>query len=224
MISVEVINKKSLSEQIYKALLNRITMLQIRPGERINLEKLKEEFSVSTAPIREALQRLAQNNLVVVKPRIGFFAIDLTRAQVTDIFNTRKLLESHCLRQSITLIPAADIESLREELDGMRREAAAGEDSDEAKNEKFERLDLRLHHDLIVARCTNECIRGFYESLSNFSAIIRHIVLRIPADSEEHMAIIDALGERDLMRAEEALLVHLSNTQQATLSRLSSQP
>jgi DNA-binding GntR family transcriptional regulator len=196
-------------------------MLDIRPGERINLERLKEGFSVSTAPIREALQRLAQDNLVLVKPRIGYFAIELSRAQVTDVFNARKLLELHCLRQSVTVIPLADIASLREELEGMRNAAKADEDKDHATNEKFERLDLRLHHNLIVANCPNEYIRSFYESLSNFSAIIRHLVQRNPADSEEHMAIIDSLADRDLMRAEEALLVHLSNTQQATLSRLS---
>ncbi len=214
------VNKESLSEQIYRAILNRITTLHIRPGERINLNKLKEEFSVSTAPIREALQRLAQNDLLVVKPRVGFFAVNLTRTQVTDIFKTRKVLESYCLRESIGVIPAGDVASLRAELDDLKRTTPTDDDGDEAVSEKYEQLDLRLHHELIVGNCPNEYIRSFYRSLSNFSAIIRHIILRIPADSEEHMAILDALGDRDLIRAEEALLVHLSNTQQATVSRL----
>jgi DNA-binding GntR family transcriptional regulator len=217
------VNKESLSEQIYRAILVRITTLQVRPGERINLDKLKEEFSVSTAPIREALQRLAQNDLVVVKPRIGFFAVNLSRTQVTDIFNTRKMLESYCLRQSINVIPAEQVASLRAELEDLRRRDAGvrgGDGTGGEARERFERLDLRLHHELIVGNCTNEYIRSFYRSLSNFSAIIRHIMLRIPADSEEHMAILDALADRDLLRAEEALLVHLSNTQHATVSRL----
>jgi DNA-binding GntR family transcriptional regulator len=219
MTSVEI-NKESLSEQIYRAVLNRITDLSIRPGEHINQDRLKEEFSVSTAPIREALQRLAQNNLVVVRPRVGFFAVSLSQAQVTDIFNARKVLESYCLRQSISVIPGGDISRLREELLGLSMTTGAAEAGDETAKERFESLDLRLHHDLIVAHCTNEYILGFYESLSNFSAIIRHIELRIAADSEEHMAILDALADRDLARAEEALLAHLDGTHQATVSRL----
>jgi GntR family transcriptional regulator, rspAB operon transcriptional repressor len=221
MVASRELHKESLSEQIYRALLGRITTLEIAPGERINLERLKEEYSVSTAPIREALQRLTQNGLVTVRPRIGFFALELTKTQVTDIFSSRKVLEIYCLRHSITAIPAGEIEKIQGELRELRAASAPGAPAADSAHDLFERLDLKLHRDLIVAYCPNVIIRSFYDSLSNLSAIIRHMVLRTPADIEEHAAIIDAMGNHDIVHAEEALMVHLSNSEHATLARYS---
>ena len=73
------LNKESLAGQIRKELRKRIVNLEIKQGEKINVTELEEEFGVSRAPVREALQSLADQGLVEVKPRGGYFAVQLTQ-------------------------------------------------------------------------------------------------------------------------------------------------
>ena len=58
------LNKSTLSEQIYQILKNDIITQEIKCGEKLTLKNLKERFQVSSTPIREALTKLTQDNLV----------------------------------------------------------------------------------------------------------------------------------------------------------------
>jgi len=221
MIVPVEINKKSLSDQIYDALIMRITNLSYLPGEKINLDSLKAEFHVSTAPIREALQRLVKDNLIIIKPRVGFYVVDLTEKEVKELYDARKALETYSLRLSVQRMNEKDILDMEEQFMELEKAITVHRTIEEIPLNTCQMLDMRLHNDIIIKASENKYIIDFYASLNNFSSIIRHFVFRVDEDTREHLAIIDAMKKHDISRAEELLVTHLVNAERATLSWLS---
>lgn len=215
-----MLNTKSLVDQIYDTILLRIRTLQYKPGSRINLDQLKAELGVSTAPIREALQRLARDNIVVVKPRVGYNVASLSQEDVAQVFETRMLLELYGLKGAIRGNDKETLISIHDEFMALAgrldRESPAPED---LVTECIE-LDDLLHKHIIVGNSKNKFIVNFYETMDNFSSIIRHFSFRLKEDVAQHLAILDALIAQDLGRAEKALSDHLQDARDATMEWL----
>jgi GntR family transcriptional regulator, rspAB operon transcriptional repressor len=216
-----VLNTKSLVDQIYETLLLRIRNLEYKPGMRINLDKLKKEFSVSTAPIREALQRLARDNIIVVKPRVGFNVASLTKEDVENVFETRKLLESYCLRISIKVEDKESLTAVRNTMLMLKKQLEKEASPPEELVKECIEIDDFLHRNILIGNCRNKFILSFYETLDNFSSIIRHFSFRLMEDINQHIEIIEAMIESDLPKAEERLLTHLDRSKTATMDWIS---
>ena len=188
---------------------------------RINLDKLKEEFSVSTAPIREALQRLAKDNIIIVKPRIGFNVASLTKEDVENVFETRKLLESYCLRISIKTEDKESLISIRATMLGLKKQLETEDPPSEELVKECIEIDDFLHRNILIGNCSNKFILNFYDTLDNFSSIIRHFSFRLKEDIAQHIAIVEAMIEPDLAKAEERLITHLDRAKMATIDWIS---
>lgn len=83
----------SLAEQAYRALLEEIVSLRLAPGEVLVEEALCQLTSLGRTPVREALQRLAQQRLVVVIPRRGVMVSEINISDIREIFQVRGPLE-----------------------------------------------------------------------------------------------------------------------------------
>ncbi|MEM5775173.1 MAG: GntR family transcriptional regulator, partial [Anaerolineaceae bacterium] len=70
------INKQTLSEQIYLILRQDILTQQIKCGQKLTLQSLKDRFGVSHTPIREALTRLVDDDLVIYYSNVGVSVIN----------------------------------------------------------------------------------------------------------------------------------------------------
>src|SRR5262245_15772488 len=82
---------------------------KIKPGERLNESQLSRELKISRAPIREALQQLEEQGLVVNHARRGMFVVHLEAADIEKINSVRLILEAQCLRLARTqLTPPAE--------------------------------------------------------------------------------------------------------------------
>ena len=64
----------SLADRAYTAIRDRLVMLEIRPGDPLNDDRLAAELGTGRTPVREALKRLEGDRLVVAYPRRGTFA------------------------------------------------------------------------------------------------------------------------------------------------------
>jgi len=188
---------------------------------RINLDKLKKEFSVSTAPIREALQRLARDNIIIVKPRVGFNVASLTKEDVENVFETRKLLESYCLRISIKVEDKESLTAVRNTMLVLKKQLEKEDSPSEELVKECIEIDDFLHRNILIGNCNNKFILSFYETLDNFSSIIRHFSFRLKEDINQHIEIIEAMIESDLPKAEERLLIHLDRSKIATMEWIS---
>jgi DNA-binding GntR family transcriptional regulator len=211
-----LLNKASLAEQVYEVLRQRIIDLEIKPGEKINVRQLEEEFEVSQAPIRDALQRLASEGLVRIEPRVGYFAIRLSAKDVKDIYCMRKLFELYALRGAITKIPRSELENLYQETTFLLQE----ELPEASLKERIDRTDYKLHQELIIGSSENRLFQAFTARIASLTAITMHLSKRPKEALKEHLTLIEALMRRDLAAAEAALKLHLDNVEKAILAEL----
>ncbi len=70
------------SEQIYKAMYSQIMFLELKPGEELNMQKLLKDAGVSRSPLRDALLKLQEDNLVEIFPQKGSRVTKINLKQV----------------------------------------------------------------------------------------------------------------------------------------------
>jgi DNA-binding GntR family transcriptional regulator len=113
------LSARSLSEAVRDRLMRLIANGALKPGERLNEVHLAEAFGISRGPVREAARELEGQGLLVSRPRLGFFVVRFTRAEILDVYEAKTWLEAafiddlavHCDRATRRAI-LADIDSV----------------------------------------------------------------------------------------------------------------
>ncbi len=90
-------------EKIYNILKKRIINLEFKFNQKLNVKEIAQQFGVSQTPIRDALNNLVKDELVIVKPRIGYFIIKFTKNDLYEIYEVRKMIECFALENSKNL-------------------------------------------------------------------------------------------------------------------------
>src|SRR5438034_1632001 len=110
----------SLAERAYHAIREMIVSLELRPGAVIDERRLMDRLGIGRTPTREALRRLAQEQLVEVYPRRGMFVTNVEIRDLASLTEVRSVLESHVARLAAgraTDDDRAVLESLLDELE-----------------------------------------------------------------------------------------------------------
>jgi DNA-binding GntR family transcriptional regulator len=186
-----------LADRAYAALRDRIVALRIAPGAPINEDALGRELDMGRTPVREAIKRLALENLVTVFPRRGTFASEINITDLAHISDVRQQLEGHAAYRAAQRLTAAR----RDELEGLlvRIDESAGGPRDEQM-----RLDAEIHR--FVHRATaNPYLEETLARYFNLSLRIWYLVLdRLPHLGErvrEHRALLEAIRDGEAERA-----------------------
>ena len=181
--------------EIYEQLKQMAVLYEIRPGERFNELELAERFNVSRTPIREALNRLVAENLLVFVPNRGFFIRELEGKDVFDLFELRRSIETTAVTLACERASDNDIKALRRFWKQVMKNAARMSSSElVVKDEQF-------HLELAALSGNAEIGRV----LQGINARI-HYVRWVDVDQRrneaftEHLEILDALAERDAER------------------------
>src|SRR5579875_4223244 len=119
--------RELLADRAYDELRDRIVTLRIAPGEPIDEDAIGEELGMGRTPVREAIKRLALENLVTVFPRRGTFASEINITDLAHISDVRVQLESHAAFRAAQRLTDA----LRAELSGLLEALAAADGSPE---------------------------------------------------------------------------------------------
>ena len=193
------------------------------PGEQLSEASLAAQLRISRGPVREALQRLAQEGLLVSHRNRGVFVVELTNADIDEIYAAREAVELAAARILLDLpepVRRAAAARLRRIADAMPPLVAAGDWTAVAAR------DLAFHEGLVAATGNSRLIR-IYSTLAAESRIcmahLRSAYLRPEALAEEHVRLVDLLesGSRDELCA--AIATHLS-TAVADLTAMMSEP
>ncbi len=107
--------KKTLSEQIYNILRDDILQQKIPCGTRLTLKELQERFQVSSSPIREALTRLTQDNLMSYYSNVGVKVIALTPSDIQEIYQLMGDLDALAVEYSVMTGNTAQVLAAMEE-------------------------------------------------------------------------------------------------------------
>jgi DNA-binding GntR family transcriptional regulator len=194
-----------LADRAYVELRDQIVTLTIPPGAPINEESLGRELGLGRTPLREAIKRLALENLVAVYPRRGTFVTEINITDLAHISDVRVQLEGLAAYRAAERLTSAQ----REELDALAREI----DGDGAAAAELMALDARVHR--FVYRCAgNPYLQETLERYLNLSLRIWYLVLgRLPHLFDrvhEHSELLHAIRGREAQRAQTIAAEHVA--------------
>ena len=200
-----------LADRAYRALRDRLVTLRIPPGSPIDEDAVGRELKMGRTPVREAIKRLALENLVTVFPRRGTFASEINITDLAHISDVRVQLEGHAAYRAaerITDSQRAALAGLLAELD-IRR----GDEDLEALME----LDTTVHR--FIYHCAgNPFLEETLGRYLNLSLRIWYLVIdRLPhlfARVHEHEEVLRAIEAGQAERAREILTQHIATFEQ----------
>jgi DNA-binding GntR family transcriptional regulator len=194
-----------LADRAYVELRDQIVTLAIPPGAPINEDSLGRELRLGRTPLREAIKRLALENLVAVYPRRGTFVTEINITDLAHISDVRAQLEAHAAYRAAERLTVGQ----REELDALMVEVGSAAGAPESLME----LDARVHR--FVYRCAgNPYLRDTLERYLNLSLRIWYLVLaRLPHLFErvhEHQELLQAIRDGDAAVARSLVADHVA--------------
>jgi DNA-binding GntR family transcriptional regulator len=204
----EVLQPVSLADKAYHAIRELIVSLELAPGAVIDERALIERLEIGRTPVREALRRLAQEQLVEVYPRRGMFVTGVDLRELARIAEVRAVLEPEAARLAAERAGDADrraIDELLAELDVDDPRALIELD------ERIHRAVYRAAHNHLL-----EATLGQYYVLA-----LRIWVIALDRAHElrdavqEHRALLEAIREGDGVRAAATMRAHVQNFEHA---------
>jgi DNA-binding GntR family transcriptional regulator len=209
---------KLVAERAYVDLRDRIVTLRLAPGTVLREDELMREMGIGRTPLREAVKRLALENLVAVQPRRGTFVTAVEASDIVNITEVRAELEGF----------AAELAAMR--MNGEARAAAEAllEEIEEVtqphEQEWLMRFDERIHH-FIWEASGNPYLIETLERYFTHSLRIWYLVLdRVPGLGHavhDQLHLLEAVLERDGARARGIMREHVLAFQREILAAFS---
>lgn len=208
------------SDRVYETVRDDILEWRLRPGTVLGEVELSKRLNVSRTPIREALRRLAQDNLVRISPGRGAVVAEISMSSVAQLFQMREALETYAARLAARHGDLAAFETIRDDMAKACNELAderAPADAYAGYAKLIERFDTAID-----TATDNTYLQEALANLHAHLTRLRHLARRNPARmhraAEEHLAICSAICDRDEQAAAVATATHIHNSLQAILT------
>ena len=192
------------SDRAYEAIRERIVTTELAPGRLLTEAELATQLGLGRMPVREALQRLVQDDLVVILPRKGSFVAPIRVEDLPKIFELRLALEglaSRLAAERMTAEELARLEALIADARGLSNGSA-----------EHVRVD-RAFHRAIAAATRNEYLQRAVERTLNLALRLLYLsgsrMARVGEIEHEYRAVLRALRRRDGAAAAAAMQAHI---------------
>jgi DNA-binding GntR family transcriptional regulator len=193
----------SSSQRAYAMLREQLLRSKFMPNQKINEVVLANDMEISRTPLREALNRLVAEGLLVDRGR-GFSVPGLEPDMVYDLFEARLEIECATVRLACERASDEDLQALSEFLEESMAE------SPDASVDRLIELDIRFH-DTIAELSRNSVLRQTLSNLNDRIFLIRWIAMegRRERTQLQHRLILDCLCARDAQAAMAAMREHI---------------
>lgn len=209
-------------DAVHEALKRAILNSLMRPGERLNVEELAEKLGVSLTPVRHAIQLLAAEGLVEVRPRSGTFVASVTARDVEETFEIRCALECLAAEKAAENISGKEMKHLKSLLKAMAKTVRneEGQKEHEQNNTEF--------HLVIMRAANNKRLLEMHDALHANIKIARihasdvEWPTRLDQEQAEHEEIVDALEKKQAARLVKAMRKHIFRSRDSLVAALNS--
>ena len=152
-----------MSQEVYEILKERIFSKHFSPRERLRLSEIEKQMNVSRTPLKDALNRLALEGLVEIKPSRGTFVSDPSLEEIAQAFDVRRVLEVYAVELLAQRITESQLQRLRDMIQKLR---SLIEIEDWGKiYQEYVALDYQLHR-LIMELAGNKPLRKLWEQVN----------------------------------------------------------
>ncbi len=199
-IVVDTAEGETLSGAAYRQIRRDIIVGTRPPGERLRIERLKSIYAIGPTPLREALQKLSQDGLVVSEGNRGFTVAPLDPREFADLNLARTAIEKEALRLSIAKGGDAWEAQVVAARYIMEKEDAALAHAHGNVPDSWERANANLHRTLVSACGSRWLLRvraGLHDLCERYrrAAVYQRLGSRDLAS--EHAGIVEAALARD---------------------------
>ena len=108
-----------LVDTVVRTLSSAILSGELRPGDRLTVIPIAQEFGISQSTTREALLMLEQRGLVKTNPRRGTFVTRLSEVEAIELCRMRALVEAYTITVGGAQIASATLDALRQQVEAM---------------------------------------------------------------------------------------------------------
>ncbi len=207
----------SLRQQVVDRLREAILSGQLEAGRKLVERELCESLGVSRTSLREALQHLQAEGLIVNIPHKGPMVASIGPDEARDIYAVREVLEAQAGAGFAVHATQEQIEQLRAALKRLqsRQVRASAGGLIEAKN---------AFYDILLEGCGNRVIGQVLTQLNNRVTFLRRLTLseshRLEASLKELAEIVDAIESRDAKRASKLCAVHVQRAAESAMRQM----
>jgi DNA-binding GntR family transcriptional regulator len=204
-------NRGLLRQSAYDAIKTLIITGQLAPNARVTELELTDQLGVSRTPVREALNRLERDGLLVSRAKNGFAVASFNLESAEQAFDLREILEPHSVMLACRNASAADRDALRAillECDNL------GETAERTLEQSLMELTIGIDLHRVIARMSgNPILADMLDGLLDRCQIYIWMDLSLQ-DSwsearDDHHALVNAICAGDADRAHEIALAHV---------------
>ncbi|NKY37930.1 GntR family transcriptional regulator [Nocardia speluncae] len=221
VIDFEPVNQRSTAEMIADRLRDAIMRGALEPGAQLGEADLATQFGVSRGPVREAMQRLVSEGLLHSIRNRGIFVIELTLADVVDIYRSRTAIEGGALALILDDRREVAYEALAASVHAMIERAAAGDAAGVSD------ADQQFHEALVMAADSTRLVRAARTLLIETRMCLGKLQTTYPdlrEQADEHVALREAIGAASPARAHRLLRHHMDDAVQRLRSQYAEEP
>lgn len=192
---------------VFERLHERISTLRLRPGDKISEAEVAAEFGVSRQPVRDAFSRLANQDLLLIRPQRATVVRRFSLREIEKSRFVRAAIEAEVLRRAARGFGAGDDERLDAALAEQARAIEARD------HVRFGQLDYAFHGELCEIAGTPfafEVIAAEKAKVDRLCLLSLEKEHRMPQLLEDHRGIRDALAAGDEEGAVRIGMLHLS--------------
>ncbi len=214
-LNKEVEGPATLATSIYERLKADIVSARLEPGRKLQLRFLMEHYEAGQTPLREALNRLTTEDLVIGREQRGFFVKPISLEELGELTKTRCWVEGLALRESMGNATPAWEEALLVAHHRLERAPRSLNPDRFESNPEWERLH-RAFHAVLINGCGSRPLIGFCEQLADrlnrYRALSSRKAFRVRKVTQEHADILKAVMDRNTAEAVRLLQQHYEQT------------
>jgi DNA-binding GntR family transcriptional regulator len=201
----------TISVTVYRRIRSDIIFGRLPPGQKLKLDQLKKDYDVSVGTLREILNRLSSEKLVLAEGQRGFEVMPVSREDLKEVAALRQLLEAHAIEQSFV---NGDVEwegyvvAAHHKLYSMEKRIMTG---DRDETEQWKLYDWQFHQALISAcgsRVLMETLAGVFDQYLRYQMLT--LSNRGDISIREHRMLLDCALKRDAKTACRVLVAHIN--------------
>jgi DNA-binding GntR family transcriptional regulator len=210
----------SVGEVAYRQIRADVLFARLKPAQRLRLDRLRAEYGTSVSTLREILNRLASEGLVLAEGQKGFEVAPVSVAELREVAEMRLFLEHHALELSLA---AGDLEwegrvvAAHHKLARIEQRLLSGEAADPAE---WKRYDWEFHHSLVSACGSAELLdihAGVYDKYLRYQMVVG--IFRGKVAATEHADLLEAALARRTDLVKEILASHIRSCVDAIEAR-----
>lgn len=200
--------ENSLTNQVYRMIKEDILFAKLPAGERLNIVALSKRYNVSRTPVKRALELLTRDNLLETSPGRQAVVKQISLDEIRQNYMIRIQLEPMVAVMSVDLIPMAELQKVAKRIAYL----------DKHPELTYENMQLDNYlHELFWKYLAAPMVDAIFRAIHEYSVRVRFFIETTSYSSyehehdinAEHMAIVNALMQRDADKTKNAIVNHL---------------